>query len=694
MAAPTLVAVGSTGAASGPGGVATMGLPAGVQPGDVLVMCLTINRGTASGTAGFSFSTLWNQVQNRGVNNGSVNTALGVMTRIYTPSDPAEFTITISSSEDANTAVVGFIAAFRGVDHSSLTWMGGFSSAAPASSAVANANVTAPAAPIIDNHDGAVALAIVNSLGTSGPFGIPSGWTQTAQVETPLGPVGACCSVFHRAYAAGATATDNAVVTGSVSTTKGAWQIVLNGERPADSGTGPRVRSSTMHAAYWNVANLPLNKPKGTQPGDLMVAVVAVDAAGQPTAETDIQPPVGWTEWGWGQVSGTVGAGHWRGYYRYAAAGEPDSYIFSKGVQGDGVGGIISFIDAGPPRPELMNYDATGTAFGDITMSQVFGGQANDAVLAVVLAGTGSNAYRSFTTPDGWVERVDERPPIGSSQWNALGMWTKKLLATGGSGDAVTTLLGQTSNLSAPAPGITANYTSVQLVIPAKGIGQVNLSGEGSVSFGPVSASARGSLSLSGSGGATFGATATAAKGALSLSGSGALALSGKATPGSSIQIAGAGQLTFPTQRAGARGALALTGSGSLLVTGGGGAGVIALAGAGQVTFSSRPGPRATLALSGSGTLAANPFRIGGRGSLARTGSGSLGFTQRVGLRGTVNLSGFGELVLGFGGITTKLQAWDAATSQWRPVIVRGWDSVNGVWRLVKGLRRKNGGWS
>lgn len=686
----TFVAAGTTGVASGPSGVATAGLPAGVQAGDVLVMVVGTSRGAASGSATFSASTLWQSFQTRGANNGSTNTAVNWSTRVYVPGDPSTYTATLAAGEAANTAITAFILAFRNVDPSSLTWMGGISSGSASSSAVAATDVIPPTSPIVDNHDGAMALALVSALGTGGPYGIPTNWSQAKQDETALGPIGNSLSAFYRAYDPGVTATDAVTVSGTSSTKLG-HQIVLNAKRPPQGGVGVRVRSATNHSAYWSTATMPANKPLGTQTGELMVAVAAVDNAG---LAADLVAPVGWTEFANGSVTGAAGAGYYKAWYRYAVGGEPTSYTWNKGTDGYGIIGIVTFIEAGVPS--TITYTATGTASGTPALDQLAAGAVGAQLLAFLLVGTGTDAYRSLTTPSGTVEWADSRPSIQGG-WNVLGMWTKALTSTAATGTVTSTLLTQTSSIVAPASGATGSYAGAQVLVPSGTSGTIAASGSGSLSFGTAAPTPAvgGSLALSGSGGLAFGTRTPAVNGSFAASGSGSLSLGGVATPGSSVQFSGAGSLTFPTTRPGGKGTLAFSGTGTALFFGGGGAGLLQTTGNGTLTFPVlRAGAAGPLTLAGAGSLVLVQVMAGLRGTLARTGGGTVSFTQaNMSARGSMARTGLGTMIPVMALISMRLQGWDSALGQWRPLLVRGWDSENG-WRFVAAYRRKTGTWN
>lgn len=673
------VAAGTSGSASGPSGVATAGLPAGVQHGDVLVMVVGTSRGTVSGSATFSASTLWESFQTRGANNGSTNTAINWSTHIYAPGDPSTYTATLAAGEAANTSIECFILAFRNVDLASLTWMGGVSAGSASTNAVASTTVTPPAATMIDNHDGAMALALVSALGNGGPYTTPAGWSVGKKDENSLGPIGNTLEAYYRSYSSSASVTDAPAITGTTST-KAGHQIVLNAARPAQVGTGARVRGASNSAAHWATATMPVNKPEGTVTDDLMIAVASLENAGNPA---DLLAPAGWTEFANGSTTGAGGAGYYKAWWRFAAAGEGDSYTWAKGTDAGGIVGIISFFNAGVPT--RLTYVSSGTATGTPALDPVAGGGEADAqLLGVMLVGNGTDGYRSLATPTGMTEWADDRPPIQGG-WNALAMWTLDLTSTAATGTRTTTLLTQTSSVVAPASGATATYAGVAMVVPAGGQGTLAQTGSGTLALGGKP-DAAGTLARTGSGALALGGGLTTV-GSLDRTGSGALTLGGVPRPVSSLARDGSGTATFGISAMTARGTLAQTGLGSLTIAGGGGAGALPRSGSGDLSLSGVPRPAQLLAITGSGTTTLGPTKVTAGGLLARTGSGVLALVGKPAMFGSMLRTGSGQLNLVKAGMTTRLQGWDAALAQWRPILVQGWDALAAAWKTVAGRR-------
>lgn len=673
----TFVGAGSIGSAAGPSAVATAGMPAGIQAGDVLVMLVGGSRGGASGSVQFSSSIDFETFTNRGTNNGTTNAALYWATKVYVPGDSG-FSITLAAGELANTCAEVVILAFRGVDHASLAWQGGVSSGGTSTSGVASTTVSPPAAALHPT-DGGMAIAVVSALGAVGPFTTPSGWSVGAKGTTTAAAIGNTLEAYYQNFAAGTTTSTTPAITGTTSTKTG-HQIVLFPARPAESGTGARVRAAASNRARFSNPTMVVPKPVGTATGHLMIAAASLDNDG---VLADLVPPdASWIPLANGSVTETGGAGYYGVWYKFATASEPTSYAWGKGTAGDGIIGIVSFSGAG--APSRLAYEASATATGNPTFASVTG-EVDAQLLGVILAGNSSSGYRSFAPPSAMLEQVDDRPPV-SGGWNVLGMFTKALTSAAATGQQAATLLSTTSNLAAPAAGATATFASVGILVPSGGSGALAQAGSGALTLGPTKVDAAGTLARTGSG--TLALTGKpVVGGTLSRDGSGQATLGGVARPAAALAQAGSGQAAFGPSAMFARATLAQTGLGSLTIAGGGGAGALAVNGSGSVAFGATPRPTQTLAVAGSGSVAFGQSRVTVGGLLARAGSGALTLVGKPAMFGTLARTGSGQLNLGRGAFTTALQAWDAAASTWKPVLVMARDAVAGLWRTAAGRR-------
>lgn len=677
----SLVGAGAAATATGPNGNAVAAIPPGVQAGDVLVAVVTLSRGAAANAAAFSHSVLFNSMQIRNVNNGSTSLTICYGARTHADGDPTSYAFTLDAAELASASITARIFAFRNADQASLTMMGGVAGNASASNAALSASASVPAATLVDNHSGSIALGLVAGHGAA-QWTTPALWSVAGYAAgvAPSGGLAPAQQVLVRNYVAAIATTDAATATGT-STTWTAFTIALNAARPPEAGGNVRVRAASMQGVYTGQTDFRVPKPRGTLTNDLLVMAIGTDQ-GVPHDTAITSGLSGWTRF---LLLTTADCGDLALYWKYAAAGEPTGYAFTKPSGVDVTAGIVALTNAGPPlAPVSTQGISSSPSIPAITVPQ-----AGSMLLGVVMAGDNANAYRQLLPPAGMIERVDERPTINGG-WQDVAIFSEHRAASGSTGARTSTLQVQTSPTASPAwTALSNSWAGVAVVVPPGGSGAVALSASGQLSFGSAAAAVAGTLARTAS--ATLASAPAAAspgvKGALTLSAAGALTLASTPRPVAALALSGSGSLALAaTPRPAA--ALAMTSSSVLLLAGGGAVGNLQLTAAGQAAFAVTPRPAASLALSASGALALLQSAVTAQGSLARTAAAALTFPIRlVAMRGNLALSASGSLGLAMSGFTTVLRKWSGAA--WVPTLVQKWTGAAWVLAAVRRLLSK-----
>jgi hypothetical protein len=122
---------------------------------------------------------------------------------------------------------------------------------------------------------------------------------------------------------------------------------VCHGAPPQVTGT-PTVRSSASAIAAHPATSLTIAKPLGTQPGDVLLATIAL----QSSSVRDISPPAGWAPVPNTNASQGGNAGM-RAFYRIADGSEPATYTFNlTGGSGQALaGGVMAIAGADAAAP-------------------------------------------------------------------------------------------------------------------------------------------------------------------------------------------------------------------------------------------------------------------------------------------------------------------------------------------------------
>lgn len=221
--------------------------------------------------------------------------------------------------------------------------------------------------------------------------------------------------------------------------------------RPTPGYNGPRFLSIAPDSAD-NIGHmlalrplgstLTIDKPAGTQPGDVMIASIAFrpcSATNGGLCTTTITPPAGWT-----QVNtvtdqttggGTGGFGNRLFVYRRVATGaEPARYTWRFGntpVHTGATGGIVSFSGVDTANPIDVQAGQTTPSSTSHTAPSL-----TTTVAGTMLLSTHSeNSSVAWTPPAGMTERVDiASHNVGNSVGIALEMNTQPFAGPGATG--------------------------------------------------------------------------------------------------------------------------------------------------------------------------------------------------------------------------------------------------------------------
>ncbi len=140
-------------------------------------------------------------------------------------------------------------------------------------------------------------------------------------------------------------------------------------------------------------SSLNIGLPAGTSSGDVLVAFVIVQTAGN-----TITPPPGWIPVIRQDTSLAISMAT---YVRVAGSTEPASYTWSFGIPGQASGGIASYIGVNTTTPVDVSQAQYNPASSNVDNSGVTTTTANDMLVYAV--GTGNVA--SVNVPSGFIEQ-------------------------------------------------------------------------------------------------------------------------------------------------------------------------------------------------------------------------------------------------------------------------------------------------
>ncbi|HEX7299232.1 MAG TPA: RHS repeat-associated core domain-containing protein [Solirubrobacteraceae bacterium] len=193
--------------------------------------------------------------------------------------------------------------------------------------------------------------------------------------------------------------------------------------RPGAAGQPIQKIATSVKALTTAATSVPITKPTGTAPGDLLVAqVTAVNNA-------NISAPTGWTSIDGGEMISFNT--RYSTYYKIASANEPSSYSFTFDQSKKHIGAITALRNTAQQSP----IDAVGSDYGndvDHVVPSVTPGVANTAQLVFTGRNTGdSNGGSIFSFPSPLIEEWEATSGTASNDRSAGGALR---VMTGGAG--------------------------------------------------------------------------------------------------------------------------------------------------------------------------------------------------------------------------------------------------------------------
>lgn len=203
----------------------------------------------------------------------------------------------------------------------------------------------------------------------------------------------------------------------------------------------PQYIDRTTFTASWPAPTTSnINKPAGTQSGDLLIAMVAIDESG-----VNIVPPVGWTE----LRDVNTATARTAVFYLIAGASEPSAYTFNFNSDEFRVGTMITVRNVHQTTPINVNATSVGDDNTQPSAPSITTTVPDTLLVAFVHATDGG----TNTPPVGYTERSD----VNISGRISGSVATKSQSASGATGAAVFTHSGtiydwRTEHIAVRAP--------------------------------------------------------------------------------------------------------------------------------------------------------------------------------------------------------------------------------------------------
>jgi hypothetical protein len=288
-------------------------------------------------------------------NNGSAITqALYSHVVPYWPAEPTSYTWTFNAGNDAAAGIADYV----GVSNARIVDVSG------AQLNASSANIVAPSVnvPVADQSD---QLLYFFSIANSGGFLLPYGPTPEYGIVASGGGIGEGMSDLPLASGGATNAATAAAYTAS--TNVGA-QVALIPGPPAPKPT-VFLRSTATGSTATPAASVSINVPAGVQPGDLMLAQIAVRGGSSQV----INPPSGWNLVR-SDYSGTSIVQAIFSHVVPASPAEPASYTWSFKAGNNATAGIADFLGAnGVPAVDVTsgqgNASSTSITAPSLTIS-------------------------------------------------------------------------------------------------------------------------------------------------------------------------------------------------------------------------------------------------------------------------------------------------------------------------------------
>lgn len=316
------------------GSSVTVNVPTGVQPGDVLVAQVAVRgNGPIIAPAG------WSLVRTD-VGGTSISQAIYTHAVPYWPSEPPSYTWTFNPGNNAGAG----IAAYIGVNNSIPVDVSGGQASTSAANIVAP-SVSVPAADISDQQLNLFSIANIAGFvlppGTNPNYGYLPGGLSIGMSDLSLVSSGSTSVETATSYSAAANA--------------GAQVALVPGSPPPmpavflrSVGTGSNSTASS---------SVTVDVPAGAQPGDLMIAQIAVRGGSGQSAT----PPSGWTLVRTDFSSTSI----YQAIYSHVVLSsppEPATYTWTYKGTNNAAGGIADFMGATGVTPVVDITNGIGNA--------------------------------------------------------------------------------------------------------------------------------------------------------------------------------------------------------------------------------------------------------------------------------------------------------------------------------------------
>jgi outer membrane biosynthesis protein TonB len=351
------------------GATLTLTVPTGTSSGDVMVAHVIVQ------TAGnvITAPAGWNLVL-RQDSSSSISTATYV--KVAGASEPASYSWTFGTAGQAS----GGIASYIGVNTSSPI-DASHAQYNASSSNVDNSGVTTTSA----NDMLVYAVGVVTVGAVNAPSGFTEEWrssnaaTTSELLQEPFASVGATGTIH------GTLNTANSNIT------------LLLALKPAGTTSSPpsgiSLRAATANTNGSGGATLTLTVPTGTSSGDVMVAHVIVQTAGNV-----ITAPAGWNLVLRQDSSSSISTAL---YVKVAGATEPTSYSWTFGTAGQASGGIASYIGVNTSSPIDASHAQYNASSSNVNNSGVTTTTTNDMLVYAV----GIVVPATVNVPSGFTEK-------------------------------------------------------------------------------------------------------------------------------------------------------------------------------------------------------------------------------------------------------------------------------------------------
>jgi hypothetical protein len=345
-------------------------VPSGTQSGDVMVAHVVVQ------TSGNSIAapTGWHMIKRQDTSN---NLATATYYKVAGSSEPSSYTWNFGTSGEAS----GGIASYNGVDTTSPI---------DANDAQYNNGTTnldnAGLTTTVDNDLLIYAAGIVNpSTSVTQPTGFTQKWKANSSTATS--------SVF--AQEAFTTAGNTGTIHGTLgSNYSNATQLIAL--RPsgiyATPPSGISLSSSSADTNGSGSTSLTINKPSKTQSGDVLVAHVVAQTAGNSVAA-----PTGWQIIKRQDTSSSLATAT---YYKVAGSSEPSSYTWTFGTSGEASGTIGDYVGVNTTTPIDTSNTQYNNGVSTVDNTGVTTTYANDMLVDAV----GIIRAASVQAPTGFTE--------------------------------------------------------------------------------------------------------------------------------------------------------------------------------------------------------------------------------------------------------------------------------------------------